>query len=68
MPEAMRFQGNARQSLVGNTARIRQQIGYRERVPTAEALARTVEWERANPPPVDPAQFNYALEDELLKA
>jgi nucleoside-diphosphate-sugar epimerase len=68
MPEAMRFQGNARQSLVGDTSRIRQQIDYSEPVTTDEALRRTVEWERANPPPVDPAQFNYALEDEILNA
>jgi nucleoside-diphosphate-sugar epimerase len=66
MPEPLRFQGNARQSLLGDTTRIRQQIGYREIVSTDDALRRTVEWERANPPPIDPAQFNYALEDSLL--
>jgi nucleoside-diphosphate-sugar epimerase len=50
MPEAMRFEGNARQSLVGDTKRIRRQIGYTEMVSTDEALARTVAWERAHPP------------------
>lgn len=49
MQEAHRFEGNARQSLVGDTARIRKQIGYVEVVSTDEALARTVAWERAHP-------------------
>lgn len=68
MPESMRFQGNARQSLVGDTRRIRQQIGYAETVSTEEGLRRTVEWERANPAPFDPAQFDYAAEDRILEA
>ncbi len=68
LAESLRFQGNARQSLVGDTTRIRQQIDYREIVSTDEALARTVAWERANVPPFDAAQFDYALEDEILKS
>jgi nucleoside-diphosphate-sugar epimerase len=69
MPAAMRFQGNARQSLVGDTTRIRQQIGYQEIVSTDDALARTIAWERANPPPqFDAAQFDYAAEDEILES
>lgn len=67
LAEALQFQGNARQSLVGDTARIRQQIEYREMVSTEEALTRTVAWERANPPPFDAAQFDYALEDQVLE-
>lgn len=68
LPESMRFQGNARQSLVGDTRRIRRQIGYAETVSTDEGLKRTVEWERANPAPFDPEQFDYALEDRILNA
>jgi len=49
IPAAQRFEGNARQALVGDTGRIRQQIGYAEIVSTDEALARTVAWERAHP-------------------
>lgn len=49
MPEAQRFEGNARQSLVGNTERIRRQIGYADLVSTDEALGRTIAWERAHP-------------------
>lgn len=66
LPESMQFQGNARQSLVGDTTRIRQQIGYREIISTDDALARTIAWERANPPPIDPAAYDYALEDTVL--
>lgn len=68
LPEGMRFQGNARQRLVGDTTRIRHQIGYVEAVSLDEALRRTIEWERANPPPFDPAQFDYTLEDQILNA
>ncbi|MBI4672671.1 MAG: NAD-dependent epimerase/dehydratase family protein [Chloroflexi bacterium] len=66
IPDALRVPGNTRQSLVGDTTRIRQQIGYHEIVSTDDALARTIAWERANPPPLDPAQLNYALEDQVL--
>lgn len=66
MPEALRFQGNARQSLVGDTSRIRKQIEYHEPISTDEALKNTVAWERANPPTAEAAQFDYALEDTVI--
>ncbi|HZQ09726.1 MAG TPA: NAD-dependent epimerase/dehydratase family protein, partial [Anaerolineae bacterium] len=68
LPDALRFQGNPRQSLAADTARIRRELGYREQISTDEALRRTIAWERANPPPFDPAQFDYALEDEVFAA
>jgi hypothetical protein len=33
----------------------------------AVALARTIEWERAIPPAVNPAQFDYAAEHAVLE-
>jgi nucleoside-diphosphate-sugar epimerase len=52
---------------VVDTARIRRELGYAEVVPFEEALRRTVEWERANPPAeVDPAKFDYGAEDRAL--
>jgi len=33
---------------------------------SVEALRRTIEWERANPPAYEPAQFDYAAEDAAL--
>jgi hypothetical protein len=50
-----------------SSARIRAELGYREAVSPDSAMARTIEWERANPPAaVDPAQFDYAAEDAAL--
>jgi hypothetical protein len=50
-----------------DTARIRVELGYTERVDRAEALARTVAWERENPPPGAAGQpIDYADEDGVL--
>ncbi|HEY0069710.1 MAG TPA: NAD-dependent epimerase/dehydratase family protein [Chloroflexia bacterium] len=58
---------NADQHLVADTTRLRRELGYAEDVPRAEALRRTIEWERANPPEeLDPSQFDYAAEDAIL--
>ena len=55
------------QHLIVDSSRIRQELGYQEQVPINEALRRTVEWERANPPgEIDLAQFDYAAEDAVL--
>jgi nucleoside-diphosphate-sugar epimerase len=61
--------GNTQQHWTTSTARIRAELGYVEPVSEAEALARTIEWERAHPPAqVEPAQFDYAAEDAALAA
>ena len=54
------------QNLVASGDRIRDELGYVERVPRAEALLATIEWERSGPPAPGPAEFDYAREDELL--
>jgi hypothetical protein len=52
---------------VVDTTRIRAELGYMEVVPQEEALRRTVEWQRANPPEkYDPKEFDYATEDTIL--
>jgi nucleoside-diphosphate-sugar epimerase len=57
--------GNLEQDIVTDTTRIRQELGYHEEVPPAEALRRTVEWERRHPPDAAlPA--DYVAEDALL--
>ena len=51
-----------------DSGRIRQELGYSEALPLEEALRRTIAWERANPPAqIDPAHFDYAAEDVVLK-
>jgi len=51
---------------VGSSERIRKELGYSELLPRDEAIRRTIEWERANPPAAPTAQFNYAAEDDAL--
>ena len=52
-----------------DSSRIRRELDYVEVVPFDEALRRTIEWERANPPEtVDPEKFNYSAEDVARKA
>jgi nucleoside-diphosphate-sugar epimerase len=53
--------------IVGDTTRIRDELGYAESVSRQEALKKTIEWERAHPPDqADPARFDYAAEDAAL--
>ena len=69
LPARLRPRIDYSQDFVADTGRIRRELGHRETVPRAEALRRTVEWERANPPEsIDPDQFDYAAEDAALAA
>lgn len=53
--------------LVTDTSLIRDELGYSEHFSRQEALKRTIDWERENPPSeVDPSQFDYAAEDAVL--
>jgi nucleoside-diphosphate-sugar epimerase len=67
-PPHLLLPGNTRQHWVASSKRIREELGYREPVPPDEGLKRTIEWERAHPPKVDPAQFDYGAEDAALSA
>lgn len=52
-----------------DSSRIRKELKYSETLLFDEALQRTIEWERANPPAtIDPETFNYADEDVALAA
>jgi nucleoside-diphosphate-sugar epimerase len=56
--------GNSAQHWEADSTRIRRELGYSEPVPLAEAIRRTIEWERAHPPEeFNPYQFDYAAED-----
>ena len=58
---------NLEQHLDMDTTKIRQDLGYHETMSRAEALKRTVLWDREYPPKdVDPAQFDYVAEDAIL--
>jgi nucleoside-diphosphate-sugar epimerase len=67
MPSHLKQAGNFEQHLVYDTSRIRRQLGFSETLPRTEAIRRTVAWERANPPAcVDPREFDYGQEDEVI--
>ncbi|HKF23356.1 MAG TPA: NAD-dependent epimerase/dehydratase family protein [Candidatus Angelobacter sp.] len=54
------------QHLVVSSARIREELGYREATPPAVAFQRTIAWERAHPPESVGVPFNYEAEDAAL--
>jgi len=66
IPVHLRFPGNLDQHWTTVTTRIRQELGYAEPVNRDEAIRRTIEWERAHPPPIDPRAFDYAAEDAAI--
>jgi len=67
LPAHLRGRGNLRQHWCVDSSRIRRELGYGERVARAEALARTIAWERGNSAKVvDPEQYDYAAEDAAL--
>jgi nucleoside-diphosphate-sugar epimerase len=69
LPEPLRCGINAEQDIVVDTSRIREELGYQERVELEEALRSTVSWERANPPnEINAKAFDYVTEDAFLNA
>jgi nucleoside-diphosphate-sugar epimerase len=68
IPAHLKLPYNSAQHWTMSSARIREELGYSEPVPLETALARTIQWERANPPgEIDPSQFDYAAEDAALE-
>jgi nucleoside-diphosphate-sugar epimerase len=66
-PAHLKLPYNSAQHWTMSSAKIRAELGYDEAVSPDAAMARTIAWERANPPAeVDPAQFDYAAEDAAL--
>jgi nucleoside-diphosphate-sugar epimerase len=57
---------NTEQDWLVSSARIRQELGYREPFALDVGIARTIAWERANPPAIDPKQFDYTAEDAAI--
>jgi len=50
LPEDLKDDAWIEQDLVASTGKIRQHLGYSERVPLEKAIRTTVEWELKNPP------------------
>jgi nucleoside-diphosphate-sugar epimerase len=67
LPQPLRWGINAEQDIVVDSSRIREELGYKERIDLDEAFRRTIDWERAHPPTeIDPKDFDYAAEDAIL--
>lgn len=50
-----------------DTSRIRDELGYSEKVSREDGLRKTVLWEWANPPlEIDPKNFDYEAEDDAV--
>lgn len=66
-PAHLRSPGNAAQHWSASSARIRGELGYSEPIAIGEAIRRTIEWERKNPPADEfMPPFDYAAEDAAL--
>jgi nucleoside-diphosphate-sugar epimerase len=66
IPTHLRMPLNAEQNWIVSSRRIREELGFAEPVSLDAGVMRTIEWERANPPAIDPKLFDYAAEDRLL--
>jgi hypothetical protein len=68
-PKHLLLPGNTAQHWSADSTRIRQELGYIEKVPHEEAIRRTIAWERTHVPagPL-PYQFDYAAEDAALQS
>ncbi|MBI5283487.1 MAG: NAD-dependent dehydratase [Chloroflexi bacterium] len=67
LPPHLRSPNNYAQDIVADSTRIRRELGYAERVPRDEGIARAIAWERANPPArIDPKWLDFAAEDAAL--
>jgi nucleoside-diphosphate-sugar epimerase len=63
-PKHLLQPGNTAQHWVASSEKIRRELGYREIVPLAEAIERTIAWERTTPMVGSSFhQFDYAAED-----
>jgi nucleoside-diphosphate-sugar epimerase len=66
-PAHLRVPGNLAQHWVADTTRIREELGYAERITRTEAVRRTVAWQRGHEPAgFNPHQFDYAAEDAAV--
>lgn len=69
LPEHLKSITSFEHDLIIDTSRIRQELGYVEKVSRNEALSKTIAWENTNPPQeIDPKQFDYAAEDAAFEA
>jgi nucleoside-diphosphate-sugar epimerase len=68
LPGHLGYDIDTSQHYVLDSTKIRRDLGFKEGVLHEEALAKTIAWERANPPEViEPEKFDYEAEDRVLE-
>src|SRR5207248_3685958 len=68
-PKHLLVPGNFRQQGIASSNKIRQELGFQEPVSIADAIRRTIAWEKENPPAeVSQEQFDYPAEDRAVAA
>jgi nucleoside-diphosphate-sugar epimerase len=66
-PKHLLMPGNTAQHVVATSERIRTELHYKEPVEIEDAIQKTADWERLNPPSaVNPQQFDYDAEDAAV--
>jgi nucleoside-diphosphate-sugar epimerase len=68
IPKYLRDTYNYSRDLAYDTNRIRRELGYRESLSVEEAIRRTIDDLRAQPPAFNAADYDYAAEDDALAA
>ncbi|MEL6382797.1 MAG: NAD-dependent epimerase/dehydratase family protein [Cyanobacteria bacterium J06626_18] len=69
MPQSWQSPFNTEQHWTTDSTRMRQELGFVEKVTRGESLRRTIDWERNSPQSSfahNPTLLEYAMEDELL--
>jgi nucleoside-diphosphate-sugar epimerase len=67
LPDHLKAPFDWRHHLVGDTGKIRRELGYREAVPAESVMAPTIAWERSHRPShIDHKQFDYAAEEAII--
>lgn len=68
LPEHLKSPTGYEHDLAVDTSRIREELGYKEKISREKAILKTVAWERANTPTeIDSKQFDYAAEDAVIE-
>jgi nucleoside-diphosphate-sugar epimerase len=67
-PKHLQYPRRIEQHLIASSARIREELGYKEPISIEEAVRRSIPWERANPPQAPLFMpFNYDDEDRAMQ-
>lgn len=66
LPPHLVAPGNLTQDWETSSSRLREEFAFQDPVDRATALCETVAWERAHPPLLDLAEFNYDAEDATV--